>query len=639
MSTYVPFDFIQDTATEFVGKRFTEASTLMESTLTSFQEYTEALAASFSENHVSITEIDFNTQNQGLSYDLVSDKPISPDLDYTEPGQLKTLTLKDETYSVKGIAPTLSADKPAIQLPTTPDATLPTSPDAAPTYADIVLPDKLLLSFPDLPTLSDIVIKDAPALETLQFEGVMPEDDLDPPTAVFMYNEEVYTSLLKDPLDAKILADMVAGGTGLDSDVEEAIYLRARARQDQERNVAHTEATNYFASRGFSLPTGALQARLSEIDRKFTDNLVDINRDIVIKQAEMTWENIKATITAGLERENSLMGHFNNVAARAFEAAKYEVESAINVFKAQVDYYNAKLSAYQTQASVFTERVRAQLAVVEMYKAQLEGSKLEADIQRLGIDLYNAQLDGIKSQVDIYNAQMQGAATEAQIEKLKLEGYQAAVSAYMTKVQAKVAEYNMYQAQISGELAKVTIYSEQVKAFMTESEAFTAEVNRVAIQYKAQSDYNQSLLDEYTGDIARFKAESDASLAVIDAKTKKYVAEGGIYESSTRVALGDAELQLEEFKANIQQSVAEADIALKNAELNLNEINKDHELRVEALKANVAASAQLISSALTAGNVTAAIGFDGGFNSSYQYDKTKETDAGETTSRTYNYYP
>jgi len=473
----------QDATIGFVTGRFAQSTNYASAAWTSFSAAITLLQQDFSTDVPPPIEVTFSTDPPTLDYDIISTKPAAPKIDYDAPASLSGPELRNESYTVGSVIPTFTTSAPVVELPATPSTDLPTDPGEPPPIGSISLPTAPVISLPAVPTLKDIIFASPPDLDTLQFSVEMPVSTLIAPVAAFVYSEEAYLSVLKDPLDTKILADIVAGGTGLAPDVEDAIYNRARSRFSQERGVQYVEATNYFASRGHSLPPGALQARITEIDRRFNNSLDDVNRDIVVKQAELTWQNIKETITAGMNRENTLMQHANAVAQRAFDSAKFEVESILAIFSAEVALYNTRLDAYKTEAMIFTERVKAQLAQVEVFKAQIESSKVEASVQQILVEIYNSKLAGVLAGVEVYNAQLRGASIQVDLEKLRLEGYQATIVAYQSKLQAKTAEYNIFQAQVSGEVAKVSIFTEEVNAFAEQNNAYTAEINRVATLY------------------------------------------------------------------------------------------------------------------------------------------------------------
>ena len=616
----------------FLTERFDEARTYAQNAWDEFVDFLANMQTDFSAGSIPIADVTFPPTPPILNFDIIGERPDDPDLelDAGSPPSVPSLG------SISGITvpdvPTFSITPPEVNLPTAPDATLPTDPGEAPAASEIDVPAAPVFTLPVAPTLADIIIPEAPSLDTITFEGVFPENTLDPPANLFAYDEALYQSILKDPLDAKILADIVAGGTGLDPDVEEAIYLRARSRLSEERDLAHNESANYFASKGHTLPPGALQARLTEIDRKFTNALTDINRDILIKQAELTWQNIKETITAGLSRENSLMQHADAVATRAFEVSKYAVESAILTFNASVANYNTKLEGYKAQAAVYSERIRAQLVNVEIYKASVEGKRIEAEVQQTLVAIYQSKINAIDSLIKVYNGQLQGALVQAQIDRVKLEGYQAKIQAYVAKVGAKTSEFNMYQAQIAGEVSKTALYKEQVAAYVAEVEGVKVQAEVESIELQAEVEVNKALVSEYLAEIEGYKASLSGSVAELEAQSKVYGFQVDAYRADIQAATADAQAQISQFEALVREAVSNTDLALKQAEINIQAALRSNTLQSEASKAGANVAAQIVSSALTSVNASASLGYAGGYNSTYYYDKTKGDASGPSTS-------
>ena len=123
----------------------------------------------------------------------------------------------------------------------------------------------------------------------------------------------------------------------------------------------------------------------------------------------------------------------------------------------------------------------------------------------------------------------------------------------------------------------------------------------------------------------------------MDGLIKGNEADIAAYDISSKVALGDAQLQLERYRAENQRSMTDKEFELTQAQINLDSVNRQHALQVEAHKSSAAVSAQIVASSLTSNNATASIGYDGGYNASYSYDRTKETDSGATTSHIHTY--
>ena len=115
--------------------------------------------------------------------------------------------------------------------------------------------------------------------------------------ADFVYNEGVYSSLLDAAVKEGLLNWIENGGTGLDADVENELWERTLARTEADNERAYREAENYFASRGYDLPPGALAGRLLEINREIVRNRTQINAEISIEQARLAQNNTQIQIT------------------------------------------------------------------------------------------------------------------------------------------------------------------------------------------------------------------------------------------------------------------------------------------------------------------------------------------------------
>ena len=100
-------------------------------------------------------------------------------------------------------------------------------------------------------------------------------------------------SALRATLEARL-----AGGTGLDSTVETAIWDRAREREAATAQAQVDEATLQDEALGFDFPTGALNARLEAVGQEYHNKVSGISRDIAIKQADLEQQNLRDAIPA-----------------------------------------------------------------------------------------------------------------------------------------------------------------------------------------------------------------------------------------------------------------------------------------------------------------------------------------------------
>lgn len=173
------------------------------------------------------------------------------------------------------------------------------------------------------------------------------------------------------------------GGTGIPADVENQIWERSRARELTDANRLEEEAYAEFASRGFSMPPGALVERVDRIRQDAADKVSTHGRDVAIKQAEIHIDTIKFAVS---------------------EALKYRVAA----IQAALDYWKGYLSPYDIAA----KRALAEVEITtKFYNSALEYFK--AEISLYG-HVVNAQATQIGDELKAYGMEISGVGEWAQ---------------------------------------------------------------------------------------------------------------------------------------------------------------------------------------------------------------------------------
>jgi hypothetical protein len=475
------------------------------------------------------------------------------------------------------------------------DSALPASPD---------------LDIPTAPTLAEVAIPVAPELNALVFDAEMPTADLTPPEPMFVYNEATYDSDVADALRTKLYNDITYGGTGLAEDVEQAIFDRASDRLEYELSKNYSAELTNFEAWGFEVPDGVLAANLREVLAEGTRRRAELNRDILVKQAELAQQNTQFAITSGLVHEKQLMDFTNQIANRAFEVARTTYQATIDIFKVRVDAFNARLEGYKAQAVVFEARVRAELARVEIYRAQMEGAKLSGDLNMQKVELYARRISALQTLVELYKARMEGARIIAEIDRVKLDGFRAVLDAKKAQIDAVTAKYNLYQAQLSGEKVKADIYGTQVDAYSKQVAAKKTEADIKLASLQAQIEANKEKVSVLQAAIEKYRADSNYQTSREEVNARAYTAQVGVYEADSRREQGYVASLVDEFRARVVETTAKGELLLKQADANLRSALALKELQVEALKSGANISAQKIASALASVSASAQLGYN-----------------------------
>jgi hypothetical protein len=478
--------------------------------------------------------------------------------------------------------PTFDSVAPVLSMPERPDATLPDAPTGAPEFTAPVIPDKPAVALPDLPTFNPVTIPSPPNIEIPTWSETAPVDDLLLPTHEFTWSETVYTSELLDTAKGIIQHDLENGGYGLDPRDETALWERARDREMKNADAAMQQFQRSMAARGFSIPPGAYQAGVMQLQQDARAKVSDLNRDISLKRADLYVQNRQFMLTTGLQAEQFLIAYHAGLAERALNAAKYVFEAGTVLYDMQVKRFNARLQLYQITAQVYESQIRAALGRAEIYRAEIEAARLTVSMNESVVELYRAQLAGIESVINIYRTEMEAANVHASIEKLRLEAFRERVDAYAAQVRAKSEEFGMYEAAVRGELAKVDVYRNEVQAFDARVNAARTqkEIHRIDAQH--QIEVGRLRLSELEGQLTRYREVLNGNLATARLLLEKHGIDVRIWDSQVQAAIKDADFQLEKW-------VKETSANLDASRIRLQELqaiaSNDHNITSEGIAA------------------------------------------------------
>jgi len=439
------------------------------------------------------------------------------------------------------------------------------------------------------PTVGNYAVPTAPTVQTPSFDAVMPTDTPQAPTdlaATFTANfADMRTTLYAvaesqmDEFLIKInpryhtqmaaietqLDTYLNGGTGLKPEVEDAIYSRARGKNDAEARRARDQALNDAATRGFTLPTGALMSAVQQARQAGADNNSRAASEIVVMQAEMEQKNLQFAVTTSAEMRkaavSSMVSFFQSATAltgMAIDCAKNILNALIQAYDTQVKVYSVKLEGYKAAASVYDTKARVAAQIIEIYKAEIQALAALTNVDRAKIDIYTAQIGTLRAYADVYKTQVDATVSKASLEKLRLDLFQSQVQAYSTKVQAKSAEWQGYQARLSAEESKVKVFSAQVQAFNGQIEAFKAQHAATAEKIKAEATRNSALLQELTARVSAYEANIRAQTAVASGNIETLRQHYAAYKGKIDVAVAQEQMKLEAYRANVSATLQTA---------------------------------------------------------------------------------
>ena len=482
--------------------------------------------------------------------------------------------------------PMLTALQPALILPPAPASFNGVAPAAPGVDTNFVLPT-LSVNLPAAPALMQ--------LDTVVFDGVtIPTFNLNAPTLTavapspitYVEGAQFTSQLLTDTLtilDARITSGT---NTGLPAAIENAIWDQAREQVYRQQADALAELERY-EELGYALPPGVYNDDRIKLQTEMQNTVQGLARDISIEQAKLVQDNIKASLEQAVVLEGKLIDYQNQIAQRAFEAAKYMTEAMISAFNAQVEAFKGNIEGFKAQIAAYDALIRGLEMQVQVYKTEVDAEMVKAEINKTLVDEYKVKVDAALSAVEIYKAEIGGVEAQAQIQKLVVDTYAAQIQGY-------VANINAYTAGVEGYKASVQAQGVVQEAYKTTVDAFSAQVGAVAKEIDAN-------VEVFKGNIEAKQLEAEVFKAIVSGQAEQARAIASSNQSAAEV-----------FKAVVQGEASYNEVLTKQWEAVINENEHVAQIGVTAAKANgdlyIAARGLSLDASKTAAQVYSQLG-------------------------------
>lgn len=445
----------------------------------------------------------------------VGDAPAPPDANVVLPDAPVSPTLPTFTYT-PGTAPVKPEDFGTLTPITLPDRPEDWVPPATPTLLNVSVQP-----FGGIDDHNAWLTK----LDTAPDNLV-----LTTPSAFVPPSTPRYTSALLDAVAAELRSRM-STSTGLAPAVEQALWDRGRSREAAISNQDLVELQRNFEATGFALPTGAFHAELRETQRRALAKSSEISRDIMIKQADLEQTNARHAIEQGVALEGRLIEYANNIEQRAFEAARYVAQNAIDLYNAQVQAFRTALERYSTLATVYRTLLEGERTKVDAYRAGVEAERMKVDVNKSLIDQQRAQIEVRSSQVELYKSEIQAAQMTLEIDKVRLQAFAERIRAYTAELNAESVRAEVFKSQVQSNQVLTDVYKSSVDAWSSRAKALT--------------DSAQARANIYDATVRGYAARTQSQATAVSAAAEQ-----------ARVALGVGQLQIEGFKAQVDQNTS-----------------------------------------------------------------------------------
>lgn len=452
----------------------------------------------------------------------------------------------------------VSFDGTAVSLPSDPaykSLTDPTLEDGASISRPVLNYTSALTLSAKPDALSATAPGDAPSTGTVTLTDDIALPLLTVPSNTFSFTEVEYSSTVLTEVQDKLVS-ILQSGLGIPTDVEEAIYNRAKSREDKNAAKALQEVTESWSARGFSIPGGELTARQDEIRQGSRDAANQLSREVLVQQYQTETENLRLAVTSGVQLENAMVGAHMQVMQRAFEKAVYSVEVSINLYNAEATLYNLKLEAYKVNQA------------------------------------------GDRSALDA--------------ERLKLDGFRTKVEAYAQQVAAKRDEYQAWQSEMQGMLGVASLYEADLRAALTKNE-LKLQPERWKVEQNAEK------LKEFLGGVEKATAALQKESARVQTEAASYDANLRAFATRTDAENARVGADVASYRASLDFRRTEVDTAVQQLRTSIDQVQQTAALELDGMKAAAASATQLSTAPMSALHLAASSSFSGSESKSNSY--------------------
>ena len=550
--------------------------------------------------------------------------------------------------------------KPNVGVPSAPSVNTVSAPSLdltsfvgfPPVLDDVGVPIPGEYVLPDLPTIDELNLPEAPDVNLAAFTLERPE--LQDPSAYLYSNDYVKNAgdaraAIFTQVDASFeaaqteynlrntdgdkalnrLGTMLDGGSGLPAVIEQALFDKGISREEISSQQAVVQSYDEWASRGFSLPGAALLARVSEARQANRDNRGQVNRDITIRFYEQEIENLRFSVQQGIALQGQVFDQYIQMHTSGREIADRSFDVARSIFDARLDMFRINLEIYQADIQAFREKIQIELARLEVFRSQLQAEQVKGEVNEQRVRVYVARIQAVDTQVQVFRSEVEAANAQIAAQSQKIELFNGRVEAYKTKLEGEQIKVDIFDTRVRAEQSRVSVYEAQVRGYTEAVRGYQIEADVEISKIGARNSDNEARTNRYQTDVQAWSLGLSTQIDNLQSLTQVFQAEVGKYNAE----LG-AEGSRLQGEARNQELVLEGERAklagrLKVGDQRIEEMRHATSLGLETIRTAATTLSQLAASAMSAITVSAGItntlSSQTSYSSSYTEDKDLPT--------------
>lgn len=545
-----------------------------------------------------------------------------------------SLDAVDATLATVGAKPIFNDDVSGFVEPPTVAAftyTFPTitDPGDAPTTTDPTVPDAPTLVDPTLPTFTAIVIPTLPTITmpTWTRAALSPFAEA-APAGTLNYVENSYSSIvLQECRDS--LASYAS--------IQAGIWSKALDRETATWKRGIDEAARFGAT-GFSFPTGAAAARVLQAAQDSSLKISDLNRDAAIEQAKLAMQHLQAILGLMVQQDGQLMSYWTAQQNRLLDFAKAELQALIDVFNIKVAAYNANVAGLNADVAVFQAEIQVEMSKLEATKIELESQKLIGETNNQLLQLYQGQLQALQTKQAIYNGQLEGVKIQADLQRQKIELYREKVNVFVAKskneieklqlsIEAKKVEYQGVDSHLRSQEIQAGLVKTGADVFAAKMGGYRTDVEMARSKAETVIAKNANLIENFRATMDWAGKTIDYELGKVKAVLENNASKVEYFKADTVNKSQKMTKDVETAKIEIAEMQANVDVAKAQASMFTEASIRGAQIAVEALVQIKAMYGQLAASSLNAVNLSAGLteSMQYGLSASSGYDIPQPT--------------
>lgn len=390
-------------------------------------------------------------------------------------------------------------------------------------------------------------------------------------------------------LEAK-LQDGINRGTALGADFEEALYARARSRAETNNDRTILDIQLAHRKRGFEEPPASLIAGINLAQQQTANAIAVQATELSIERAKMEIQHIQFVLKTSSDLRQILLDSFLRYASvlaqingNAIEYGKFFAEALLQMYEAAIKHYLAQQEYFKTQAALYETYLKASLATLEVYKLELEATKIAVDVENLQVVNYKTLVESELLTIQMYTELLKNVEVRTEVAKAQIEVFAEQVKAYVAQLEGQKIKNDIYIAQLQGDKYKLDAQMTLLEAYKIDVEAQKELVDAsVAIQ-DLRIEQNKLLVEVYQAEVEGFKAEIDSATAAFQGSVQAQIAQVDAYKTNI-------EAQVEVYQAKIERDKLTLEDAIEQAKLIQETYMKqiDATVSLYSLNANVA---------------------------------------------------